>query len=161
MSQRLRILSAAAAAFLAFATMPATIAYAQANPNLPNGASGRVHYDHKRDRGDDRGRWNRDRDRGHHGRWRDRDRPNRNTSGVTIDRRAGSGPSTSGGTYTGNISGSRDRGNGNYFYIDRNDGFASDTDNVVRNPSGPKVVNPASGNSACADEAGVCVIRPQ
>lgn len=158
MVQRYRILSAVAAAAMGLALFPGD-GLAQFNPNLPNGASGRVHYDHPRDRGG-RDRWDRHHRR-HHGHWRDRDRRDRNTSGVVLERRDGPATNTS-GTYTGNLSSYRDRGNGNYFYVERDGAFAGrETGGMRREPAGPKVINPGSGGSACSDEGGVCVIRPQ
>jgi Ni/Co efflux regulator RcnB len=155
MSQRLRILSAALAAVLAFAAMPATIAHAQSDLASPQGLNSRFNADLSRSRSHDRdhryGR--RDGDRDHHRRDRshraDRDRRDRYVS------------SPRGGTFTGNVSSYRDRGNGNYYYIDRRDTHRSRLESLEPLSPGPKVVNPASGNSACSDEGGVCVIRPQ
>ena len=159
MSQRLRILSAALAAVLAFAAMPATIAHAQSDLASPQGLNSRFNADLSRTRSHDRdhryGR--RDGDRDYHRRWGERDRSHR----ADRDRRDRYGSSPRGGTFTGNVSGYRDRGNGNYFYIDRRDTDRSRLESIEPLSAGPKVVNPASGNSACSDEAGVCVIRPQ
>ncbi|WP_099866949.1 hypothetical protein [Pararhizobium haloflavum] len=131
---------------------------ALADDAVPNGASGRVHYDHYRDRGGDRD-WHR-RDK-HRGGWRngwhdrrDRDRTSRNR--VIIEDRA----PASGGTYSGGITNYRDRGNGEYLFIERDRDYGAPRSGAtVPLGAGPKVINPG-GASACASEGGVCVIRP-
>lgn len=140
---------------LALAMASVAAPSAQAEPQLPNGSSGRVHYDHYRDRGDRDRDWRHGR---HHGRHHDRDhgrwhRDNDRNSVIIRDRTGG------GGTYTGDVSGYRDRGNGNYFYVDRDEAYGTSRGPVRHNQAGPKMIQPGT-NSACSNESGVCVIRP-
>lgn len=124
----------------------------------PVSSSGRVHYDHYRDRGGDRDRWHH-RDR----RWNDRRserrenrRDSRGSSRGGVIQGDRSGPS---GTFSGNVSAYRDRGNGVYFRIE-GDGYHSHPSGPgAPRASGPRVIDPGA-SSGCADENGVCVIRP-
>lgn len=61
------------------------------------------------------------------------------------------------GTFSGGIAGYRDRGNGNYFAVERRILRGSD----AGRPS-PRIihVNSSAFEAACSREAGVCVIRP-
>lgn len=152
----MQLRSTLSAVTLALALATTATASAHAEPPLPNGASGRVHYDHYRDRGDrDRHRhWGHhrryDEDHRRHSRRWDRDYDDR--SSVIIRDRTG-------GTYTGNVSGYRDRGNGNYFYVERDGNYGAPREPRRHNRAGPKVIQPGTG-SACSNEGGVCVIRP-
>ena len=61
--------------------------------------------------------------------------------------------------YGGAITAYRDPGNGTYFYIENDDAGA-----IVEAPrlglTGPKVIHVVPGQSGCAWEMGVCVVRP-
>jgi hypothetical protein len=136
-------------------SLPA-VGTALANDRFPAGTNGRVHYDHYRDRGDDR--W-RHRDRRPQ-RWNDRrsDRRDRGTRNSVIIRNGGDG-GASGGTYSGNVTSYRDRGNGTYFHIERERDYGAPIGREPARNAGPRVISPG-GASACVDESGVCVIRP-
>lgn len=70
------------------------------------------------------------------------------------------------GTYSGDLSASRDRHNGNYFYVDRNGRFDRDdaTMGILTGPGrrGPSIIGiaPDGFESVCDRRGGVCVIRP-
>jgi hypothetical protein len=69
-----------------------------------------------------------------------------------------SGPS---GTYVGGFSAYYDRGNGTYFYIDRDGAYSpAPSLGIVRPGPGAKLVDPRSAGNPCSMEAGVCIIRP-
>lgn len=115
----------------------------------------------------------RDRDHaGHHRRYFDRyDRHDWRRHDRRVDRRdrdhhrdhkSGkdyySGPS---GTYVGGFSAYYDRGNGTYFYIDRDGGYTpSPGIEIVRPGPGAKLIDPHAAGDPCSMEAGVCIIRP-
>nr|WP_316656723.1 hypothetical protein [uncultured Gellertiella sp.] len=61
------------------------------------------------------------------------------------------------GTYAGAISAERVKGNGIYFYVD---GLGDGGVEPVRPNPSAKVIKVEKNTSACAFEAGVCVIRP-
>ena len=62
--------------------------------------------------------------------------------------------------YGGSISAYRDRGNGIYFYIDRDRYYDDPIDAPFVENGGPKVIVVTPGQNGCSWEAGVCVIRP-
>ena len=69
-----------------------------------------------------------------------------------------SGPS---GSYVGGFSAYYDRGNGTYFYIDRDGGYRSSRSvETLRPGPGAKLVDPHAAGNPCSMEAGVCIIRP-
>lgn len=111
---------------------------------------------HHRGHGDRYGRHDR-RDKHRHDRWADRrDREHHR------DRKSGnryfSGPT---GAYIGGFSAYHDRGNGTYFYIDRDGGYRAPARlEDVRPGPGAKLVDPRAAGNPCSMEAGVCIIRP-
>ncbi len=113
--------------------------------------------------------WHPRRHHGHHGRYHQLPRMDRNAvhdghrlgtelrygrAGRPLLRREGD-------FYGGAVTAYRERGNGIYFYVDGDDGPIGWYDRPVRrHRSGPKVITVRPGQSGCAWQAGVCVIRP-
>jgi hypothetical protein len=89
--------------------------------------------------------------------WRERDRYRHDDR--RAERRREHRQSRSGNFYGGAITAYRDRGNGIYFYIER-DRYSDVVDAPFLESGGPKVIHVIPGQDDCSWEAGVCVIRP-
>lgn len=122
-------------------------------------SSANVEFKASRDR-DRAGHYRRHADRYDRRDWRGNDR--RSDRDHHRDHKPGkddyAGPS---GTYVGGFSAYYDRGNGTYFYIDRDGGYRPAPGIPAVEPGpGAKLIDPHAAGNPCSMEAGVCIIRP-